>query len=40
MKDGKQAEWKNLRRVWELLNNKEAFLRYVQEEVRTYLEAV
>jgi hypothetical protein len=40
MKDGKQAEWKNLRKVWELLNNKEAFLRYVQEEVRTYLEAV
>ena len=38
LKDGKQAEWKNLRRVWELVQRKEAFLRYVQDEVRSYLE--
>jgi len=39
MKDGKQSEWKNLRRVWELVRRKDAFLRYVQDEVRAYLEA-
>jgi len=39
MKDGKQADWKNLSRVWELVRRKDAFLRYVQDEVRAYLEA-
>jgi hypothetical protein len=39
MKDGKQAEWKNLIKVWQLLGNREPFLRYVQDEVRSYLEA-
>jgi len=39
MKDGKQAEWKNLSRVWELVRRKDAFLRYVQDEVRAYLAA-
>jgi hypothetical protein len=39
VKDGKQAEWKNLSRVWELVRRKDAFLRYVQDEVRAYLEA-
>jgi hypothetical protein len=39
MKDGKQAEWKNLIKVWQLLGNREDFLRYVQAELRSYLEA-
>jgi len=39
LKDGKQTEWKNLRRVWELVNRKDAFQRYVQDEVWSYLEA-
>jgi len=39
MKDGKQAEWKNLMKVWQLLGDKESFVRYVQAEVRSYLEA-
>jgi len=39
IKDGKQAEWKNLHRVWELVRRQEAFLRYVQDEVRAFLEA-
>lgn len=38
MKDGKQVEWKNLEKVWELVSNRDAFLRYVQNEVRAYLE--
>jgi hypothetical protein len=38
MKDGNQVEWTNLSRVWELTGAHEAFLRYVQQEVRAYLE--
>ncbi len=36
-RSGKQAAWKNLAKVWELLNTKEKFVRYVQEETRAYL---
>jgi hypothetical protein len=34
---GKQAAWKNLSKVWELLGDKEGFLRYIREETRAYL---
>lgn len=37
MNHGKQQEWKNLMKVWELLGNKEAFVHYVQDELRSYL---
>jgi hypothetical protein len=37
VKDGKQAEWKNLEKVWELTGDKQAFREYVQQEVRAYL---
>ncbi len=37
--DGKQGQWKNLPRVWQLVRDKEAFLKYVQDETRSYLEA-
>jgi hypothetical protein len=39
LNEGKQKEWKNLMKVWQLLGNKDAFLRYVQDELRSYLEA-
>ena len=39
MKDGKQVQWKNLKRVWELTGKKDAFLQYVQDEIRAYMEA-
>lgn len=35
--DGQQTEWTNLKLVWELTSNKEAFLNYVRMEVRNYL---
>ena len=35
--DGKQTEWMNLKLVWELTKNKDAFLNYVRKEVRNYL---
>jgi hypothetical protein len=31
------ASWKNLPKVWELLHDKEKFIRYIQEETRAYL---
>lgn len=37
VKDGKQVEWRNLEKVWELVGDKEAFLRYVRAHVSTYL---
>jgi hypothetical protein len=33
----KETRWKNLKRVWELLGDEEAFKSYVQEEVKKYL---
>ena len=38
MREGKQVRWKNCKDVWELLNDKEAFQIYVQEEVRAFLD--
>lgn len=37
MKNGKQIEWKNLNKIWELLYNKSKFIGYVQDEVKNYL---
>jgi hypothetical protein len=36
-RDGKQTRWKTLDEVWNLLDDKPAFLRYVRGEVRDYL---
>jgi len=38
MRDGNQLKWKNLKEVWNHLNDKDAFIKYVQDEVRLYLE--
>ena len=37
IKDGKEAEYKNLEKVWDYLDNKEAFYNYVKEEVTKFL---
>jgi hypothetical protein len=34
---GKPAAWKNLERVWQFLQDKPKFLRYVQDETRAFL---
>ena len=34
---GRPAEWKQLERVWQLLQDKPKFVRYVQDETRAYL---
>jgi thiol-disulfide isomerase/thioredoxin len=40
MRGGKQKQWQNLDRVWELVmtGTKEAFVEYVQEETQTLLQ--
>ncbi len=38
MVGGEQVRWKNLAKIWELLDDEQAFARYVQDEVRRYLE--
>lgn len=35
--DGREVRWKNLTRVWELLNDEPAFVDYVQRETRAFL---
>lgn len=37
MRDGKQVEWRNLDKVWDLVGRKDDFLKYVQANVKTYL---
>lgn len=35
--DGKQKRWKNLEKVWELLHDKNAFMKYIRTEIGSYL---
>ena len=37
VRDGKQTEWRNLEKVWELVGRKSDFLKYVRAHVSTYL---
>ena len=39
IRDGKQTEWKNLDKIWELVGNKAVFVKYIQDEVNAYLGA-
>ena len=36
-RDGTVVRWKNLPKIWQLVRDPEAFVRYVQEETRTFL---
>ncbi|MHB9030954.1 MAG: nitrophenyl compound nitroreductase subunit ArsF family protein [Candidatus Latescibacterota bacterium] len=38
MRDGKQTEWKNLDKIWNLLNDQAAFQKYVTDEVKQFVE--
>lgn len=38
IRKGKQVEWKNLDRVWQLLQSKSAFQTYIADEVKTFVE--
>ncbi|MGD2093639.1 MAG: nitrophenyl compound nitroreductase subunit ArsF family protein [Phycisphaerales bacterium] len=36
---GKQVKWKNLEKIWERVGDKDAFVKYIQDEIREYLGA-
>jgi hypothetical protein len=36
--NGKQIRWKNLPKIWELVGDKPAFQKYIQDEVAAYIE--
>lgn len=36
-KDGKVVRWKNLPKIWQLVRDRDSFIRYVQEETRAFL---
>lgn len=36
--DGKETEWLNLDKIWQLVGDKEAFLSYIRKETQTFLE--
>ncbi len=37
VKDNKQLRWKNLSKIWELLNDEKAFINYIEQETKQYL---
>jgi len=39
VRGGDEVRWKNLMKVWQLTGDKELFIKYIQDEVREYLEA-
>ncbi|MGA9141365.1 MAG: nitrophenyl compound nitroreductase subunit ArsF family protein [Methanocella sp.] len=38
MKNGNQTDWKKLDEVWNLIGDKDRFMTFIQDNVRTYLE--
>jgi len=36
VRGGKEVRWKNLERVWDMLDDEPGFTRYVQDEIRIY----
>lgn len=39
-KNGKQTEWKDCEKIWELVRDRDKFLDYVKKEVKDYLKGV
>jgi len=37
MQQGRQADWKNLEKIWDLVDDKSEFLEYVQREIGAYM---
>ena len=37
VRDGKETEWHNLEKIWNLVGNKQAYIEYVQKETRALL---
>lgn len=39
VREGQQKGWKNLKRVWDLVGDKQSFFSYVREETQAFMEA-
>ena len=39
IRDGRQVQWKNLEDIWELVGEKNTFVKYIQDEVGAYMGA-
>lgn len=37
LQNGEETRWKNLTKIWELVSNDEAFIKYIKEEMDLYL---
>jgi hypothetical protein len=37
LRDGRGVEWKNLEKIWDLVGEKDEFIKYVQEEVSAFV---
>lgn len=40
IKDGKEIKFKNLKKIWELLRNKDEFYKYIEEETKGFLNEI
>jgi len=40
VKEGQEIKFKNLKKVWELLRNKDEFYKYIEEEVQKFLNEI
>ncbi len=40
VKDGEEIKFKNLKKVWELLRNKDEFYKYIKEETKGFLDEI
>jgi hypothetical protein len=38
VRDGSETEWENLTEIWELVGDKDEFLKYVREETRAFMD--
>ena len=38
MRDGSPKRWKNLQEVWEMVDDKPAFMEFVEKEIRAFLQ--
>jgi hypothetical protein len=37
IRDGQQQRWKNLEQIWDMVGNKDAFISYIQEEIKLFM---
>jgi len=40
MENGQQTNWKSLEKIWDLVNDKTAYLEYIQSETKSYLDKI